>query len=101
MTISRARHAIRFPSVPDIDKFAFGSFRVLSIDAAALDGLSKGERAVVALAVFGLSNQEIARRRGSSPRTVANQLASAYRKLGVGSRAELLAQLQGKSDLSP
>src|SRR5260221_10104077 len=97
MTTWRASRAIRFPGVPDIDKFAFGSFRVLSIDVTALRGLSKGERAVVGLAVFGLSNQEIARQRGSSPRTVANQLASAYRKLGVGSRAELLARLQGEA----
>lgn len=36
------------------------------------------------------SNAEIAARRGSSVRTVANQLASIFRKLGVFSRAELV-----------
>jgi DNA-binding CsgD family transcriptional regulator len=56
-----------------------------------LAGLSPAERAVVALALEGLSNREIARRRGSSARTVANQLAAAYRKLGVSGRAELAA----------
>lgn len=76
-----------------LDAFAFGSFRVVSIDEAALAPLSEAERAVVGLAVVGLSNKDIASRRGSSPRTVANQLASAYRRLGVGSRAELIARL--------
>ena len=78
-----------------LDTFAFGSFRVVSIDGEALAALSEAERAVVGLAAFGLSNQEIAKRRRASPRTVANQLASAYRKLRVSSRAELLARLQG------
>lgn len=36
----------------------------------------------------------IARRRGTSPRTVANQIASIFRKHGVGSRAELVARRQ-------
>jgi DNA-binding CsgD family transcriptional regulator len=77
-----------------LDTFAFGSFRVVSIDEALLAPLSVAERAVVGLAVLGLSNQDIASRRGSSARTVANQLGSAYRKLGVSSRAELVARLQ-------
>lgn len=51
--------------------------------------LSRAERAVVMLALDGLSNQEIARARGTSLRTVANQIASIFRKLGVGSRPEL------------
>jgi DNA-binding CsgD family transcriptional regulator len=41
----------------------------------------------------GLSNAEVAIRRGTSPRTIANQLASVLRKLGVGSRYELAAAL--------
>jgi DNA-binding CsgD family transcriptional regulator len=55
--------------------------------------LSPGESAVVRLAVLGLSNPEIASRRGCSPRTVANHLASAYRKLGVSGRRALRAYL--------
>lgn len=35
------------------------------------------------------ANCRIATRRRRSPRTIANLLASAYRKLGVTSRAEL------------
>jgi DNA-binding CsgD family transcriptional regulator len=56
-------------------------------DGAA--ALTPAERAVVALALADLSNRDIAARRGSAPRTVANQLAAAYAKLGISSRAEL------------
>jgi DNA-binding CsgD family transcriptional regulator len=59
--------------------------------------LTLAEREVVRLVAEGLSNQAVARRRGTTPRTVANQLASAYRKLGVGSRAALAAALYGQS----
>jgi len=51
--------------------------------------LSAAEREVARLAASGLSNAEIARARGASPRTIANQLASIYGKLGVDSRAQL------------
>jgi DNA-binding CsgD family transcriptional regulator len=56
------------------------------------DDLTPAERQVALAALAGLSNAEIARMRGSSPRTVANQLATLFRKLGVRSRAELAAR---------
>jgi DNA-binding NarL/FixJ family response regulator len=56
-------------------------------------GLTPAERHVVALITRGLSNADIARQRGSAPRTVANQAASIFRKLRVGSRLELGALL--------
>ena len=59
-------------------------------------GLTESERAVVALAVAGKSNRTIAAERGSSPRTIANQLASAYQKLGLSGRRELRAGLRGR-----
>lgn len=40
----------------------------------------------------GESNKRIAARRGTSVRTVANQIAGIYQKLGVTSRAELAAR---------
>lgn len=55
--------------------------------------LSSSERVVVALALEGKSNVEIGRARDTSARTVANQLASAFRKLGVSSRRELATVL--------
>jgi DNA-binding CsgD family transcriptional regulator len=41
----------------------------------------------------GQSNAAIAKARGTHVRTVANQLAALFRKLGVASRAELRALL--------
>ena len=57
------------------------------------EGLSKAEREVTLALLEGLSNAAIAARRGSAVRTVANQVASIFRKLGVSSRAELHAAL--------
>jgi len=73
---------------------------VTSVPIAAetgLDALTDAERAVALHAVAGLSNAAIAKRRKSSARTVANQLASIYRKLGVGSRAELAVIVMGEA----
>jgi DNA-binding CsgD family transcriptional regulator len=55
--------------------------------------LSASEAVVARLRLHGASLEMIARRRQRSVRTVANQLGSAYRKLGVGSRGELIVQL--------
>lgn len=55
--------------------------------------LSPAERHVAALALDGLSTSEIAELRRCAYRTVANQLASLYEKLGVSSRVELGAHL--------
>ena len=71
-------------------------FAVLSVpmaDSWLLDALSAAEREVARLVLEGNSNAAIARERGTSPRTVANQLAALYRKLGVRSRAELAARV--------
>ncbi len=71
-----------------------GAYVLLSFarGASPADGLTSAERQVALAVLAGYSNAEIARLRGSSPRTIANQLASIYRTLGVRSRAELAAQ---------
>ena len=51
--------------------------------------LTPAELEVARCAVAGMSNRAIARWRSSSTRTVANQIASVFQKLGVGSRAQL------------
>jgi DNA-binding NarL/FixJ family response regulator len=56
-------------------------------------GLSAAERAVVTGLLAGKSNADIAKARHTSVRTVANQVASLFRKLGVHSRAQLVAAL--------
>jgi DNA-binding NarL/FixJ family response regulator len=55
--------------------------------------ISPAERAVLVLLIRGLSNGEIAAERGTSVRTVANQLQKLYRKFHVTSRVELVAKL--------
>ena len=71
----------------------------LPIDPSALPRcLTETEREVVSLLLEGCSNQEIADARGASYRTIANQLASIYNKLGVASRTELVATLSSTND---
>jgi DNA-binding CsgD family transcriptional regulator len=55
--------------------------------------LSAAERAVTLAMLDGRSNAQIAAARRSSVRTVANQVASVFRKLGVRSRSEAMAAL--------
>lgn len=66
--------------------------------SGSLGALSEGERAVCALLVTGASNAEIAAARQTSPRTVANQVASLFKKLGVASRFELVARFGGSAE---
>jgi DNA-binding NarL/FixJ family response regulator len=55
--------------------------------------LTEAEREILDGLVAGEDNQDLARLRGTSQRTVANQIGSIFRKLGVSSRIELLARL--------
>ena len=61
---------------------------------AFLMDLTPTELQVMDAWVAGASMRAIAEARGVAERTVANQLASIYRKCGVGSRDELQARLQ-------
>ena len=61
-------------------------------DRVLPDVLSPAEREVVGGIVEGQTNIAIAGQ-FKSPRTVANQIASVFKKLGVGNRAELLWRL--------
>ena len=63
--------------------------------AAALRGLSPAERVVAAHLCLGLSNREIAVVLGKSQATVKNQVSTCLRKLGVATRARLIARLHG------
>lgn len=57
------------------------------------DELTDTERAVAADVVAGLPSAAIAAKRGTSRRTVEKQIERVFRKLGVHSRAELVALL--------
>jgi DNA-binding NarL/FixJ family response regulator len=58
--------------------------------------LTQAETEVARAVVSGLSNREIAEQRGAAVRTVAVQLHSIYRKMGISSRTELAALIGGR-----
>lgn len=64
--------------------------------SAEADGLTQREREVLGYLHLGYTNQQIAIALGSAPRTVRNQLSSAYAKLGIASRAEAVAWSLGR-----
>ena len=68
---------------------------VLSIplQRASRIALTRAELEVARSIVQGESNAAIAHSRGTSVRTVANQVASILQRLGVASRAQVAAKL--------
>lgn len=93
---------ISAPASFEITRFTLGAEEYLAVsfpvcgereaeppDAAPL---TQSEREICMLVLAGLSNSEIGRRRGTSPHTIANQVAALYRKLGIGSRRALRAR---------
>jgi DNA-binding CsgD family transcriptional regulator len=71
------------------DELAVLSFPLASV--ALPDCLSAAERDVALKVIAGKSNAEIAAARGTAARTVANQVASLFKKLKVRSRQEIIA----------
>jgi DNA-binding CsgD family transcriptional regulator len=67
--------------------------RRIGLRRAASGQLTESERRVAELAASGLTNREVAAKLFMSPKTVEANLARAYRKLGIHSRAELGARL--------
>jgi DNA-binding CsgD family transcriptional regulator len=68
------------------------------LGAAGVDasgGLTAREREVAGLAASGLPARSIALRLSLSERTVENHLQRIYAKLGLHSRAELIARMAG------
>jgi DNA-binding CsgD family transcriptional regulator len=66
------------------------------LSGAAAAALTNREREIARLAAIGQSNREIAAGLVVSVRTVENHLQRTYEKLGVRSRAELAAALDGQ-----
>jgi DNA-binding NarL/FixJ family response regulator len=82
------------------------SYRVVSVARPDLEigsSLSAAEYAVARLLVEGKSYAEMAVVRGTSVRTVANQVASVFQKVGVSGRSEFLSCLvrSGRAQASP
>ncbi len=77
-------------------KWAGETYYVISTprpDRALKNRLSESEYAVACLLVEGKTHAEISQLRGTSTRTVANQLSTLFHKLKISGRAELLALL--------
>jgi len=74
-------------------QFLRQSISVSRPDGELADWLSPAEYAVTRLLIEGKSYQDMAKLRETSKRTVANQLASAFHRLGISGRAELLCLL--------
>jgi DNA-binding NarL/FixJ family response regulator len=70
--------------------------RVARPNPQVLEDLSESEQSIVELLIERRSNAEIARARHRSDRTVANQLGSILRKLGVSNRAGVLSVLAAR-----
>ena len=66
------------------------------VDASAARVLTHAEQAVLALLLAGSTNSDIAQRRGTSLRTVANQVQSIFKKFDVSSRGLLAARMQSE-----
>ncbi len=69
--------------------------RSVGLDRRRLRRLTEAECGVALDLLSGYTNEAIARARGRSPSTVANQIASIFDKLGVRSRVELAVALTG------
>lgn len=75
-----------------IDSQEYVTFSRAPAETASVAGLTASERMVFQAVIAGFSTGAIAAMRGSSERTLANQLGSIFRKLNVGSRAEMRAR---------
>src|SRR5688500_1465871 len=88
------------PAGVEAERFAIDGVEFVAFSwgtPATSPDVTAAESAVLALVLDGASNADIARARGVSTRTVANQVASLLRKLGAGSRYELVARRTGSS----
>jgi DNA-binding NarL/FixJ family response regulator len=91
--VERKRRAVlRGPSDLRVEPAESADAVVLSFPIPQLDWqqrLSKTEIEVTRDVLAGLTNAGIAAKRGTASRTIANQIASIFKKLGVHSRIEL------------
>jgi DNA-binding CsgD family transcriptional regulator len=95
---AKAAHARDFEATAALTHVTRGEarLRVISIvrpDCRLAEVLPSAELAVAHCFIEGLCYRDIARRRGTSRRTVANQIASVFRRFKVSGRDQLLTRL--------
>jgi len=89
-TLAGIRTALFEPlDSPDASAVAFARIEELNLP---LGQLTDAERAILGGIIAGQTTAAIARDRGTSRHTVAHQIQSIYRKVGVSSRRELLVR---------
>jgi DNA-binding CsgD family transcriptional regulator len=101
LLIMAARAAARQESAPTLGRLTritanHDKYWLVSVERPDLQfpvPLSEAEAAVVRQLVSGHTHAEISEQRATSPRTVANQLASAFKKFGVSGRGAILQRL--------
>lgn len=94
----------KFPVPRDLEAYRFeveeDDYVVFVFPTRGLElpsGLTAAEQEVARAVLEGRSNAQIAKERGTSPRTIANQLHSISKKLGVSGRSELVQYCLGES----
>lgn len=91
--------ALVYPAETDANRYVTLETPRLDLHTRAV--LSPAEAEVIRLLVQGHSHTEMAALRRTSPRTVANQLAAAFKRLGVSGRADLLGMLARSASARP
>jgi len=76
------------------ERFLVGAYPF--VDAGRVSCLTQAELEVAADIIAGSTNEDIAKRRGRSEHTVANQACSIFAKLNVHSRSGLAARIQAQ-----
>lgn len=79
---------------------SFPEAKPAEIASAAARDLTAAEAAVLQHLLLGHSNATIAHARMRSVRTIAHQVASIFRKVGVNSRRELLATFRRANEVA-
>jgi DNA-binding CsgD family transcriptional regulator len=90
----------RIALVPECARIAW-VVSVVCPDLSLLDALSTAERHVLLQLLDGKSYLEIAGARRTSTRTVANQVGTAFRKLGVSGHGQTLDRLMARTLSAP
>jgi class 3 adenylate cyclase/DNA-binding CsgD family transcriptional regulator/tetratricopeptide (TPR) repeat protein len=75
--------------------------RTRSVILSGIESLTTSERRVAEMASEGMTNRQIAQALFVTPKTVEVHLSSVYRKLGIGSRAQLTEALPPAEPVAP